>query len=190
MHPFTSPELQDAVKKVNIYIFQTESSQDNLYISITIRVLPLQLHDPEPAPSTRKGQADSAPGVKMRQLHSSRIDAALQVLTERHNASTLWGTYQPNRYFGIKSRTHPVSVGSGKHMDKIFRRSNHFHLNGLICTVLQGCYGMARVRAWWAPAWSADRRTSLTSTCAPADATTLMHIDISFVLKSVLDVHS
>lgn len=36
-----------------------------------------------------------------------------QILTAEHNATFLWGTYQPNQYFGVKSRTAPATLASG-----------------------------------------------------------------------------
>ncbi len=42
-----------------------------------------------------------------------RATTYTQVLTARHNATFLWGTYQPNQYFGVKSRTAPAALASG-----------------------------------------------------------------------------
>lgn len=40
-------------------------------------------------------------------------ESVAQILTAEHNATFLWGTYQPNQYFGVKSRTAPAALASG-----------------------------------------------------------------------------
>ncbi|KAM3575457.1 hypothetical protein VYU27_002679 [Nannochloropsis oceanica] len=57
--------------------------------------------------------ADPEGWVKGPVISAAQEAAVQKVLTAQHNASFLWGTYQPNQYFCIKSRTTPASLASG-----------------------------------------------------------------------------
>jgi hypothetical protein len=91
------------------------------------------------------------------------------VLTAEHNTSMLWGTYRPHKYFGVKSRTAPVSLqtGEGSTMGISFMvvayrgRCSEVNLQTLLSTpddgdqrfrltswLWQGCYGMGPESRW------------------------------------------
>ena len=64
-------------------------------------------------PSLDTCSKDPAGWVKAPVTSVAQDAAVSKILTAQHNASFLWGTYQPNQYFAVKSRTAPATVASG-----------------------------------------------------------------------------